>query len=103
MTFKMKDIGSSGMKMRVEGTAAGQDFTYIINGTQQKVWEYVAGQWIDYSASFSTYWDTWTGTSGGYLTSLSGWTGGTWTSPDGTVTIHDIIVNPSLDDSLFQH
>jgi len=34
---------------------------------------------------------------------LSGWTGGTWTSPDGTVTISNIQVNPSLADSLFQH
>jgi hypothetical protein len=91
------------MKVRVEGTTAGQEFVYIINGAQQKVWIYAAGQWIDMSGSFSEYWGTWEGAFEGYQTDLSGWTGGTYTSPDGTVTIHDIIVNPTLDDSLFVH
>jgi len=103
MTFKAKDIGSSSMRIRIEGTAAGYDFIYIINGANQTLWVYAMGQWTDMSSSFSTYWDTWTGAFEGYQTNLSGWTGGTYTSPDGTVTIHDIIVNPSLDDSLFQH
>jgi len=102
MTFKAKDIGSSNMKIRIEGTAAGQEFKYIINGAQQKLWIYAAGQWMDLSSSFSEYWGTWNQAFTGYTGSLSGWTGGTWTSPDGTVTISDIVVNPDLSDSLFQ-
>jgi len=43
-TFKVKDIGSSGMKIRVEGTIIGQSFIYIINGAQRKVWMYADDQ-----------------------------------------------------------
>jgi len=31
MIFKAKDIGSNNMKIRVEGTMAGQEIIYIIN------------------------------------------------------------------------
>lgn len=103
MTFKAKDIGSNNMKIRVEGTAEGQEFIYIINGAQQKLWVYAAGMWVDLSDQFSDYWDMWSASFEGYQADLSGWTGGTWTSPDGTVTIRNIIVNPSLSDSLFEH
>ena len=101
-TFKAKDIGSSGMKVRVEGTVAGQSFIYIINGAQRKVWMYAGDQWIDMSEHFSEFWDEWASSFEEYRTELSNWTGGTWTSPDGSVTISDIQVNPSLPDSLFQ-
>lgn len=103
MTYKVKDIGSDDMKIRVDGTTAGQDFVLIVNGAQQRVWMYIAGQWTDYSDEFLSYWGAWSESFEGYQTELSGWTGGTWTSPDGTVTIRDVILNPSLSDSLFEH
>ncbi len=102
-TFKAKDIGSSSMKIRMEGTAAGYEYIYIVNGAQQKAWMYAGGQWLDMSSTFSTYWSTWSQSFSGYQESLSAWTSGTYTSPDGSVTISDIQVNPSLDDSLFVH
>jgi hypothetical protein len=102
MTFYVKGIGSDAVKMRVEGTAAGQEFKLIINGEQEKVWMYIAGQWMDFSSSYSDYWEQWNSAFSGYKESLSGWAGsGTWTSPDGTVTISNIQVNPTLEDSLF--
>jgi hypothetical protein len=103
ITYKAKNIGSSNMKLRLEGTIAGQDIVYIINGELQKFWMYSSGVWMDMSAYFSQYWDIWESAFVGYQADLSGWTGGTYTSPDGTVTIHDIILNPVLDDSLFIH
>ena len=102
-TFMAKNIGTSNMMMRIEGTIEGQDMIFIINGAQHKAWVYAAGTWIDMSEYYSTYWSEWSSTFEGYETYLSGWTGGTWTSPDGTITISNIQVNPSLSDSLFEH
>ncbi len=101
-TFKVKDIGSSGLKMRIEGTAMGQNVVTIVNGALHQAWMSAAGQWTDMSSYFDTYWDEWSTSVEGYQTGLSDWTGGTWTSPDGTITISDIQVNPVLADSLFQ-
>lgn len=108
MTCKMKDIGSSSMKILIEGTAMGQDFTYIINGALREMWICSDGQWVDMSEMFESQWDQWTGTLEGYEAQLSGWTGGEdWTYTDpatGTsVRIYNIEVNPILDDSLFVH
>jgi hypothetical protein len=100
-TLMAKNIGTSNLMMRIDGTFSGQAIIYIINGAQQKAWMYVSNTWMDLSASFSSYWGTWSQTFQGYQTDLSGWTGGTWTSPDGTVTISNIHINPSLADSLF--
>ena len=102
-TLMAKNIGTSNLMMKIDGTFAGQAIIYIVNGAQQKVWMYAAGQWTDLSEGFSTYWSQWSQTFQGYKTGLSGWTGGTWTSSDGTVTISNIQVNPSLSDSLFEH
>ncbi|MCJ7720263.1 MAG: hypothetical protein MUO36_02225 [Candidatus Hadarchaeum sp.] len=99
MTFYAKDIGSTNLKMRVEGTAAGYDFKYIINGTLQKLWVYAGGMWTDMTSSlFSTYWDTYSAMFSGYQTDLAGVTGDTWT--DGTTTISNIST-ATLADSLF--
>jgi hypothetical protein len=68
----------------------------------RKTQMYSGGQWIDLSSTYSTQWDQWSQSFAGYKESLSGWTGGTYTSPDGTVTISDIQVNPDLSNSLFQ-
>ena len=103
-TIKIKDIGTSGMKLRLEGTTAGQETIAIINGLQQKCWMSFNGQWSDMSGMFSSLWSTWNTQIEGYMDNLSSWNGeGTWTSPDGTYTISNLQVNPVLDDSLFVH
>jgi len=56
---------------------------------------------MDMSDYFSELWDELVSSFEDYRTELSNWTGGTWTSPDGSITISDIQVNPSLPDSLF--
>jgi len=102
-TFKAKNIGSEHLKLRIDGTAMDQSVVYIVNGETQQAWMSSGDQWTDLSSTYSTQWSTWSQSFGSYQESLSGWTGGTYTSPDGSVTISDIQVNPTLDDSLFVH
>jgi hypothetical protein len=102
-TLSAKNIGTNSLMIRIEGTIASQAVTMIINGAQQTAWIESNGYWVDMSSQFSTVWSSW----GSYLqsgqTSLSEWTSGTYTSPDGTVTISNVQVNPTLADSLFEH
>jgi len=104
-TYSAKNIGSDQMKIRMEGTAAGEEFIYIINGELQQAWMYIGGVWMDMSAYFSNYWDLWAGSFEGGMGQLSGWTGGdvTYSMDSTTVRIYDIVPNPQLDDSLFVH
>lgn len=107
-TYMAKNIGASNMMIRVEMTETGSDpIIYIINGAQQKVWIQSGGQWADLSSEFTSQWSSWNSAFTGYRDSLAGWAGaGDWTYTDSngdTVRLYDIIVNPSLADSLFQH
>ena len=105
--YMIKNAGTSNLMMRIEMKSAVEEFIYIINGAQEKVWMSSDGEWIEFSELFPTYWETWNTAWQGYQTSLLDWTGyGEWsyTTPDGdSVRIYDINVNPSLSDSLFQH
>ena len=106
-TYSVKNAGTSSLMMRIEMQASGESFIYIINGAQEKVWMYSGDQWMDFSEMYPTYWETWNSAWQGYHDSLLDWTGvGDWTytTPNGdTVRIHDISINPSLADSLFEH
>ena len=105
-TFKAKDLGSSNAKLRIDMTTAGTTVGYILNGALQKVWVSYGGTWTEVPGEFSTYWSTYDAMLSGYLTELSGWTGGDFTYNDPSsgmsVTISNIQVNPTLADSLFQ-
>jgi hypothetical protein len=106
-TYRVKNAGTSSVMMRIDtALATGEDFIYIINGAQQKVWIYGDGEWMDLSVNYDTYWAQWSTTWEGYRDSLSDWTGlGDWSYTEGgaTIRIYDIDVNPSLADSLFEH
>ena len=100
LAFKAKDIGSSSMKLRMEGTYLSQDFGCILNGAQQKLWVEYGGTWTDMSSYYSTYWSTWSSIFSGYQTNLGSWTG-SGSITVGTTTISNIST-ATLDDSLFQ-
>lgn len=103
--YSAKNIGTSDLMIRVDISTTEGDIVYIVNGAQQKAWEYVGDEWNDLSDAFSAQWDMWNTTVQGYTDNLSSWTGGDWTytDADGTpVRIYDITVNPSLADSLFE-
>jgi len=95
------------MMIRIEITSPEGDLITIVNGAQQEAWLYSEGEWVDISTAFSSEWDSWRSTFQAYSDNLSSWTGaGDWTYTDttdgSTVTITNIMVNPSLADSLFE-
>jgi hypothetical protein len=111
--FMIKNIGASNMMMHIEVTSTEGNFVYIVNGAQQKAWEYANGEWTDLSNSFSAQWNSWNSTWTDYRDYLLGkggigvWPGsGDWTytaEDNSAVRIYNITVNPSLADSLFQY
>jgi hypothetical protein len=104
--YSAKNIGTSDLMIRIDLSTTEGDIVYIVNGAQQKAWEYVGDEWNDLSDAFSAQWDMWNPTLQGYTDNLSSWTGAeewTYTDTDGSpVTIYDITVNQSLADSLFE-
>ncbi len=107
MTFDLKAKNlkdSANFMMRMEGTVMGQSFIYILNAAENKGWMSVAGTWSELPISDLSSYQT---QFGAYQSQLSGWTGGDYTYTDPTtgttVKIYDIVLNPSLDDSLFTH
>ncbi len=105
-TFMAKNIGTSQLMLRVEQTdAQGNEFKYILNQAQQKVWVYYDGAWVDLSDQFATYWDQWNPALNSYKTNLEDWTGTgdyEYTANGNSYKISNILVNPTLADSLFE-
>ncbi len=104
-TFYAKNIGTDNLMVRVDGTFAGIEGTYIINGAQHKVWVNSMGIWQDLSSDWYTFWSTWQGTLDQFRGYLNGWTGGDYSTSleGGNIRIYNIQVNPQLADSLFVH
>jgi hypothetical protein len=103
--FKAKNIGTDDMMIRIDIPMEGMELAYIVNGAQQKAWANEGSGWVDLSASFSDQWDSWKTTWDGYTDELATWTSGDWTYTDAngvTVTITNMTVNPTLEDSLFE-
>jgi len=102
LAFKAKDIGSSSLKLRMEGTYSGAEFVCILNGALQKCWvSYGGGTLIESDTLFQSLWDTFSTAFSEYQTDLASWTSGNIVA--GTVTISNIQVNPTLADTLFTH
>lgn len=105
-TYMIKNAGTSNLMMRIEMDSADENFIYIINGAQEKVWVYSEGEWMDFTSFYQTYWDTWNSAWQGYRTNLLEWTGvddWIYSTPNGDIVrIYDITLNPSLSDTLFQ-
>jgi hypothetical protein len=101
-TYSGKNVGTSSFMMRIEFTdLSNYQSIIILNGAQQKAWEYSAGKWSEISA-YGTYYNVWQG----YVGVLAAWNGTgdySYTLSRATVRIYDISVNPVLADSLFQH
>jgi hypothetical protein len=104
VVYSAKNIGTSDMMIRVDIEMEELTISYIVNGAQQKAWANEGSGWVLYDA-FLDQWDAWDSTWQGYTDNLSGWTAGEWTYTDAdgyTVTVSDIAVNPSLEDSFFE-
>ena len=111
--FTAKNLGTSDIQLRVDETdAQGAAFIYVYNQTAQTAWANVAGEWMDLG-DFTAYWS---GDNSGlvghtafdcYQTELAAnWSGSgdyDYTSGEDTFHIFDIVINPSVDDSLFAY
>jgi len=104
--YSASNIGTSSMVLRIDVTGSQANFVYIVNRAQETAWAYENNEWTDISPDFPTQWNTWNSTWTDYRNGLLSWTGSgnwTYTEPNGvSVRIYDIVVNPSLADSLFQ-
>jgi hypothetical protein len=112
--FTAKNLGTSNILLRTDETdAQGTQFIYVFDQAARTAWARIAGEWMDVSAEFDSYWD---GANSaiigykafdGYKTKLAtNWSGSgdyDYTSGGDTFHIYDIIVNPSVADSLFEH
>jgi hypothetical protein len=106
-----KNVGTSDMSLRFDILHGGQsNYTYILNGADQKAWMAVDGNWTDVSTDFTNQWNTWVGTGMAWSRNLdslaTNWSGtGDYTYADsatGTTTrIYNVVINPTLADSLF--
>lgn len=105
--FMAKNLGTSEVMMRVELVdPTGAEFIYLLNEAEQEAWAYWDGAWEDISATFSTYQDMWNPNLDDYKTNLADWTGTgdyEYTDSSGSsIKVSNIVVNPTLEDSLFQ-
>lgn len=109
--FTAKNLGTSDVLLRVDQTdAQANEFIYLMNQTGQTAWANVAGEWIDVSSTFEA--DYWNSPLIGkvaldsYMDALAdGWTGTgnyEYTSNGNTFIISNIVLNPTIDDSVFQ-
>jgi hypothetical protein len=112
--FTAKNLGTSDILMRTdEIDVEGNAFIYQFNQTAQTLWIQYGGAWTDQSTDFASYWD---GANSavigytafeGYKTQLAtNWSGSgdyDYTSGGDTFHIYDIIINPSIEDSMFAH
>jgi len=103
--YSAKNIGTDDMMIRIEFEMDPESLIYIVNGATDEAWGYEGGQWVDYSDTFADQWDMWELAYQGYTDQLSTWTSGDYTYDDtggATVTVSDITVNGTLEDSLFE-
>jgi len=108
--FTAKNLGTSNVLLRVDQTdAQGNEFTYLMNQTAQTVWADFGTGFIDYSSDWTTYWDsTLIGNAAleSYMDALvDGWDGTgdyEFTANGNTFIISNIVVDPTIDDSVFQ-
>jgi len=112
--FTAKNLGTSEILLRVDETdAQGTEFVYVYDQAAQTAWASIAGDWMDVSADFDSYWS---GANSaivgytafeGYMDELAAnWSGSgdyDYTSGEDTFHVFDIVVDPAPADSLFEH
>ena len=112
-TWTAKNVGATNMVLRIDlmGGASG-NYTYIMDHGAQTVWWLNSGTWTNLSSDFTNQWSTWVGTGKQWTNNLNhlttDWSGtGDCTyagsSTNTTIRIYNVVINPTLADSLFQH
>ena len=106
LIYSSKNINSPDFMVRIKILTTEGEIIYVINEAQQKVWTKIFDKWTEsISNEFSSELDLMNSWVEGYIESLVDWSGEddwTYTEDDMTYKIYDIVVNPSLADSLFE-
>lgn len=112
-TISAKNVNASNMMLRIdmpEGESG--NYTYILNQGTQTAWQCENGTWTNVSNDFTNQWNTWVGEHKLWTADvdhlINDWSGtGNCTyigeTYGGTHNIYNIVINPTLADSLFQH
>jgi hypothetical protein len=107
-----KNVGATDMALHFDILHGEQgNFTYILNSGDQTAWMAVNGTWTDMSSDFTNQWNLWVGTGKqwtGNMNALANWSGTgdctyTGSTTNSTFRIYNIVINPTIADSLFQH
>jgi hypothetical protein len=112
--FTAKNLETSSIMLRVDETdAQGTNFVYVLNQAEETAWASIAGDWVDVSADFDSYWSGENSAIIGYTAFVNykteladNWSGTgnyDYTSGGDAISIYDIILNPEPADSLFEH
>ncbi|MGD0329424.1 MAG: hypothetical protein ABSB40_03135 [Nitrososphaeria archaeon] len=107
-TYYAKNRGTSNEMLRLDTNGTKGNLIYIVNGVQQKAWVYTGGTWTNLSAEFTTIFNQTNTAIVGYqkmaiyLTGIGGSYTYTEANGEGTIVVYNVLVNPSLPDSLFQ-
>lgn len=111
-TWTAKNVGATDMVLRIDlmGGESG-NYTYILNSGTQTAWLSSNGTWANVSSDFTNQWNAWVGTGKQWTLNLNAlemnWSGTgdyTYTTPSGNsvIRIYNVVINPTLADSLFQ-
>jgi hypothetical protein len=107
-TFAGRNLGTADIELRVDATpVVGYDtYSYIMFATNQTSYNNETGTWA--AGNFTQDWGvTWSGQFEGYISHNADWMTGDSNisyhdSAGNEVLVYDIMINPSLPDSLFQ-
>jgi hypothetical protein len=107
------NVGATNMALHIDILHGEQgNYTYILNSGDNTAWMAVNGTWTNVSSDFTNQWNTWVGTGQRWTNDLNAlttnWNGtGDCNYTDSargvTIRIYNVAINPSLNDSLFQH
>jgi hypothetical protein len=107
--FAGENLGTSDMLLRVDLSGSGSNWSLILNGTDQTAWQTFGGNWTDSSTLYNDIMTSGCGMRwNANVDALANWNGtGDCTYTDSatatTFRIHNVAINPTLADSLFQH
>jgi predicted permease len=107
--FAGENLGTPNMLLRVDLSGSGSNWSLILNGTDQTAWQTFDGNWTDISTSYNDIMTSGCGIRwNANVDALANWSGtGDCTYTDSatatTFRIYKVVINPTLDASLFQH
>jgi len=102
--FAGRNLGTADLALRVDIEGGGTVYSYVMFAGNQTAWSNETGTWAQ--SDFTTNWTTWSTQFTGYVAHNEDWTTGdddiTYTDSGNSITVYDIVINPTLADSLFQ-